>query len=126
MAAAVDYNKLETPDPIPLAVRGSWDESAKECKNENSTTRLVVGANWVAFYEAYGLMQISTGAGLPDTDESLSVRFAMSGEGSTWDNELVFAWNKAKTNELILVEAKSPENMDRERTRERYVRCVGL
>ena len=125
-AAPIDYDKLEVPDPIPPALRGSWEETAKECRNEYSTTRLVVGANWVAYYEAYGLMQISTHAGIPDTDESLSIRFAMAGESSTWDNELVFAWNKSKSDELILIEAKTPENMERERTRVRYVRCLEL
>ena len=123
-APVVDYNKVETPELIPSAIRGSWDASTAACKNEDSTSRVAIGANWIAYYEAYGLLQISDQAGIPDTDESLAMRFAMAGEGSTWDNEIVLAWNKAKPNELISIDAKTPENMNTERQRQLWIRCV--
>ena len=122
-AQSTEYNKVEAPDLIPTALRGSWDASTQACKDPDSTTRAKVGANWIAFYEAYGLLQISTPAGLPDKDDSLAVRFVMSGEGSTWDNELVFGWDKAKPNEVVVVEAKTAENMTSERQRGRWIRC---
>jgi hypothetical protein len=122
-AQATDYNKMEEPDLIPSALRGAWDMTVEACKDPNSTTRMQIGANWITFYEAHGLLQISTPAGLPDTDESLAARFVMSGEGATWDNELVFGWDKAQANRLIAVEAKTAENMMSQRKRERWVKC---
>lgn len=121
--AQVDYNKAIAPDPIPPFLRGAWDVSGRECTNQYSTTRMAVGVNWISFYESFGLVQISTPAGIPETDESLAIRFTMAGEGSSWDSEMVFGWNKATPNTLISIEAKSNENMNRERAREILVRC---
>jgi hypothetical protein len=120
---ANEFDEVEQPEPLPSEIRGLWAESAKDCKDEYATSRMKVGANWIAFYESYGFMQISTQAGLPDLDQSLAVSFIMSGEGSTWTNELIFGWDKAKPKELFLIEAKTPESMMRERKRERYLKC---
>jgi len=122
--ASIDYNKVEQAELLPNMLRGAWDLSIADCVNEDSTSRMGIGANWIAFHEGYGLLQISTAAGIPDDNQSLAVRFVMSGEGSTWDHELVFSWNEGRPNELFLIEAKSPENMDRDRTRDRYIRCT--
>ena len=121
---STDYNKIEQPEPTPAAIRGLWAESLKDCADQYATSRMMVGSNWISFYESYGLMQISTPAGIPDLRESLAVHFIMSGEGSTWSNEIVFGWGRGKPDELFLIEAKTSESMNRERKRDRYVRCA--
>lgn len=120
---SIEYNKVETTDLIPAAIRGAWDASQAACKDEYSTTRMAIGANWISFYESHGLLQIATPAGIPDTDQSVALRFVMGGEGSTWDNEIVLAWSGSQPGQLIWIAAKSEENMNSDRQREQYIRC---
>ena len=120
----IDFNKNLYPEPIPVAIRGKWAATIQDCKNEDADSRINIGSNWIGGPEYYGIMQISSWGGIPDVDESFAVRFAMSGIGSTWDKEFVFAWYKSNHNELLMVEPETTKNMYRRRRRTIYVRCL--
>jgi len=114
--ASPDYAKRYDPPSIPKQLWGSWDSSAKSCREQYSTTRMVIGIDWIGFYESEGKLTITTAGGNPD-GESVVARFVMGGEASTWDLELRFNYSLDKPHLMKLAYEKGGQE-------EIYVRCL--
>ena len=123
LAMQLGFDDLLTVGQIPKDIRGAWDDSTAACLEEHSTSRAHIGANWIAFYEARGILQITTPAGLPNYETSLAMNSLMAGEGTTWQNEFVLAWDGQTPNDITWFEKKDFEYSSGSRASQKWVRC---
>jgi len=70
----------------PAAFQGEWNADLSACGGGGDESRLIIGADTIAFYESQG--EIS--ATRLEADGRLAVEAMMRGEGETWADSRVF------------------------------------
>ncbi len=125
-AKAAKSNAKETPDPADLAAvsaakktsfpepfRGRWGLVANDCdlKRDDAKGLMVVGVDWLRFYEARAEVQSLT---QPSPTEAFT-ELAYSGEGQTWKRTATFT---LEDNGRTLVRAEADQHGPL-----RYARC---
>lgn len=72
-------------DDIPVVFQGLWGSSLAECRNEDSTKTVRVGARTIEFYEAQALLDRGQLNHASDPPELFGL-FKFTGELRFWEN----------------------------------------
>ena len=72
----------ESAREIPAAFQGEWNSDVASCGTSRNATRLRIGADWIAFHESEGKVEVFASQGARE----LALIALLQGEGERWQS----------------------------------------